>query len=209
MNKFRLIFRVWPKIRQKLYVYYNRFWFGIVGVEYGKKMNVYSKIYLLGLGNIKIGNDFHFTSGDCINPICRNIRGVIFVPFKESNIIIGNCVGISSSCLWAKESITIGNNVLIGGDCLIMDYDAHPHDFLKRRKDFWVSETKEEYLKTIPCAPIVIEDDVWIGGRCIILKGVHIGPRSIIAAGSVVTKDIPSDCIAGGNPCKVIRMLNS
>ena len=59
----------------------------------------------------------------------------------------------------------------------------------------------------IPSAPINIEDDVWIGARCQILKGVHIGARSIIAAGSIVTKDIPSDVVAGGNPCRVIRSL--
>ena len=56
-------------------------------------------------------------------------------------------------------------------------------------------------------SPIVIEDDVFIGVNCIILKGVTIGARSIIAAGSVVTKSIPADCIAGGNPAKVIRLL--
>lgn len=51
----------------------------------------------------------------------------------------------------------------------------------------------------------MIGDDVFIGTNCIILKGVTIGARSIIAAGSVVTKSIPADCIAGGNPAKIIR----
>ncbi len=58
-------------------------------------------------------------------------------------------------------------------------------------------------------APIFIEDDVWIGAHSIILKGVTIGARSIIGAGSVVTKSIPADCVAAGNPCKVIRKLNN
>ena len=57
--------------------------------------------------------------------------------------------------------------------------------------------------------PIVIEDDVLIGTRCIILKGVTIGARSVIGAGSVVTKSIPEDCIAAGNPCKVIRCIST
>lgn len=61
---------------------------------------------------------------------------------------------------------------------------------------------------TAASAPIVIKDDVLIGTRCIILKGVTIGARSIIAAGSIVTKSIPADCIAGGNPCKVIRKID-
>lgn len=55
--------------------------------------------------------------------------------------------------------------------------------------------------------PIVIEDDVLIGARSIVLKGVTIGARSVIGAGSVVVKDIPADCIAAGNPCKVIKYL--
>ena len=54
---------------------------------------------------------------------------------------------------------------------------------------------------------IIIEDDVLIGTNCIVLKGVRIGARSIIGAGSIVTKDIPSDCIAAGNPAKVIKYL--
>ena len=55
---------------------------------------------------------------------------------------------------------------------------------------------------------IEIEDDVLIGTRCIILKGVTIGARSVIGSGSIVTKSIPSDCIAAGNPCKVIRSVS-
>ena len=130
------------------------------------------------------------------------------MPNNNSQIIIGNNVGISSSCIWAKERITIGDNVNIGGDCLIMDNDAHPHNYILRRMDYWKTEEEDIYLKQIPTSPIEIGDDVWIGARCQILKGVHIGPRSIIAAGSVVTNDIPADCVAGGNPCRVIRLLN-
>lgn len=62
--------------------------------------------------------------------------------------------------------------------------------------------------QTAKTSSISIEDDVLIGTCSIILKGVTIGARSIIAAGSVVTKSIPADCIAGGNPCKVIRYIN-
>jgi len=170
-------------------------------------MQVLDKMYVLGKGKVNIGDDFRFTSGDSINPICRNIRGAIYTVTPLSRIEIGNRVGISSACLWAKERITIGNDVNIGGDSLIMDNDAHPHDFQQRRAIFEIEVGPEEYLKTIPTAPIQIDDDVWIGARCQILKGVHIGARSIIAAGSVVTKDIPADVIAGGNPCKIIRSL--
>ena len=204
---FRKFFRICPKLRGIFYRSYNKLLFLANGIHYGQNMQVFDKIYLLSKGKVTIGDDFLFTSGDSINPICRNIRGAMCTMEKESKIVIGDRVGISSACLWAKERITIGNDVNIGGDCLIMDNDAHPHDYLQRRSSYAKTVGQEEYLKAIPAAPIQIDDDVWIGARCQILKGVHIGARSIIAAGSVVTKDIPADVIAGGNPCRVIREI--
>lgn len=204
----RKFFRILPKLRIIFYKYYNRLYFWANGIQYGRRMCVYNKVYIVGDGQVCIGDDFTFTSGDSLNPICRNIRGVIYTVSPESRIEIGDRVGLSSACMWAKDKITIGNDVNIGGDCLIMDNDTHPHDFIQRRFTFYKEVGLIPYLKNIPSAPIVIEDDVWIGARCMILKGVHIGARSIIAAGSVVTKDIPADVIAGGNPCKVIREIN-
>ena len=61
---------------------------------------------------------------------------------------------------------------------------------------------------TVQSAPVTIGDDVWIGANCIILKGVTIGARSVIGAGSVVTKSIPADCIAAGNPCRIVKSLH-
>lgn len=205
MSFFRKIFLLYPRVKTIFYKYWNRLYFFLIGVHYGRRMKAYNKIYVRGKGSIAIGDDFTFSSGDSINPICRNIRGAIYTVTPESKIIIGDRVGISSACLWAKERITIGNDVNIGGDCLIMDNDAHPHDYLQRRGAFAKEVGQEKYLETIPTAPIQIDDDVWIGARCQILKGVHIGARSIIAAGSVVTKDIPADVIAGGNPCRLIK----
>jgi acetyltransferase-like isoleucine patch superfamily enzyme len=207
-NIVRKVFHIYPRLKRIIYNQYNKLYFWFNGVVYGKRLHVYNKVYVIGQGVVKIGDDFKFTSGDSINPICRNLCGSIYTVNLNSRIEIGDRVGISSACLWAKELIKIGNDVNIGGDCLIMDNDAHPHDYLKRRRLFKEQVGEEEYLKTIPTFPIIIDDDVWIGARCQILKGVHIGARSIIAAGSVVTKDIPADCIAGGNPCKMIRMLN-
>ena len=102
--------------------------------------------------------------------------------------------------IWVTKSITIGNYVNIGGNCCILDSDIHHIDWQQRRKD---REENIPYQK----ADIVIEDDVWIGANCTILKGVHIGARSIIGAGSIVVKDIPADCIAAGNPCHVIKTI--
>ena len=71
--------------------------------------------------------------------------------------------------------------------------------------NYEVRRTSNEGTKS---APIAMEDDVWVGAHSIILKGVTIGARSIIGAGSVVTKSIPADCVAAGNPCMLIKSNN-
>ena len=170
-------------------------------------MMVYNKVYLTGCkqGKITIGDDFHLTSGDCINPICRNIKACIHRGSPDSVITIGNHVGMSSPCIWINECLTIGNYVNVGGNCMILDTDVHHLDYLARRVE--KSTNHDELTTTVQMASVIIEDDVWIGANCQILKGVTIGARSVIGAGSIVTKSIPADCIAAGNPCKVIRHL--
>ncbi|MBQ8601677.1 MAG: acyltransferase [Bacteroides sp.] len=190
------------KIKVLFYPFWNRLKFKLKGVIYGDKLNVYTGMYLeLGQNSqIVIGNGFTFSSGECLNPLCRNIKGCI-VANSDASISIGDNVGMSSSCIWAHVSIKIGNNVNIGGDSILMDSDAHSLNYLERRIPTLDQSNKIN-------APIIIEDDVFIGARCIILKGVTIGARSVIGSGSVVTKSIPADCIAAGNPCKVIKLVD-
>lgn len=97
------------------------------------------------------------------------------------------------------QRIWIGKNVKVGGGTRIFDTDFHPLDYMDRRNTVHGTKT----------APVIIEDDVFIGTNCIIGKGVTIGARSIIAAGSVVVKSIPSDEIWGGNPAKFIRKIGN
>lgn len=190
------------------FIFFNRLNFSCRGVRYGKRMKIFNHIYLRKHKDsiIEIGDDFVFSSGESYNPLCRNIKGSIYAP-KGAKIIIGDGVGISSACIWSKSSITIGNNVKIGGDCILLDTDSHSLDYKIRAS----KEVNEDGVSldsyNAKSAPITIADDVLIGTRCIILKGVTIGARSIIGSGSVVTKSIPADSIAAGNPCKVIRQL--
>ena len=202
--------RIPHRFRMIYYIRFNRLKFWLYGVCFGNNMQIYSKVYLaMASGSrIMIRDDFVYTNGEAFNPLSRNIRGCMYTAFPYSSITIGNGTGISSACLWANTSITIGSHVNIGGDCLIMDTDAHNLDYMIRRsheKD--VHGFRIDSLSAAT-APIVIEDDVLIGTRCIILKGVTIGARSIIGSGSVVVKTIPADCIAAGNPCKVIKYIN-
>lgn len=119
----------------------------------------------------------------------------------SAKLVIGNYCGISQSSIYCKNEIVIGNHVNIGADCLIMDSNFHSLD--------WKIRASSEDTKNCISKPIHIEDHVFIGARSVICKGVIIGARSIIASGSVVTKSVPADCIAGGNPCKVIKQINN
>lgn len=201
--------RIPRRLRMIYYIRINRLKFWLNDVSFGSNMQVYSKIYLNKAkgSKIAIGDNFVFTSGEAFNPLCRNLRGCIFAP-KGSVIKIGNHVGISSACIRAKERIEIDDNVKIGGDCILMDTDAHNLDYRIRSSMKKDEEGNGIDSMTAASAPIHIESDVLIGARCIILKGVTIGARSVIGSGSVVTKSIPPDCIAAGNPARVIRTFN-
>ena len=177
-------------------------------IKYGKNFRVFNHLYLkIHVGAlVQIGNNCTIMSGAGLNPLSRNIKTCIYVG-KKATLKLGNDVGISSSTLWVKESVSIGNSVAIGADCIIMDTDAHNLDWKIRCSDKTNEYGESVDMVTAASAPIVIEDNVLVGARCIILKGVTIGARSIIGSGSIVTKDIPSDCIAAGNPCKVIKSI--
>lgn len=103
--------------------------------------------------------------------------------YSNYNLIILDCA-----------KVTFGNNVLIGPNVGI--YTAgHPLHFEKRNEEF-------EHA-----FPITIGNNVWIGGNVVINPGVIIGDNSVIGSGSIVTKDIPSNVIAVGNPCKILREI--
>ena len=97
----------------------------------------------------------------------------------------------------AAERITIGNNVVVGANTAIVDTDFHLLDPEQR----WLRPSDGK------TAAIVIEDDVFIGMNCLILKGVTLGQGSVVGAGSVVTRDVPPRVIVAGNPARFVREL--
>lgn len=112
------------------------------------------------------------------------------------NMIVGERVFFNFNCIVLDVApVTIGSRTMFGPNVQV--YTAtHPLNHTERSSGL-------EYAK-----PIVIGEDVWIGGSTVICPGVTIGDRSVIGAGSVVTKDIPADVFAAGNPCRVIRRLD-
>lgn len=140
------------------------------------------------------------------NKLIKNILGktknkfIIEQPFMCDygyNIKIGeNFYANHNLIILDGNTVEFGDNVFIAPNCSF--YTAgHPLDFSIRNEGL-------EYAK-----PIKVGNNVWIGGNVVVLPGVTIGDNSVIGAGSVVTKDIPSNVVAVGNPCKVIKHLNN
>ena len=200
-NLIRLIVPYYKRLTNQLYNIYNKTWLKMLGVSYGKHCILHGSISfsIKKNANVSIGDDFCFLSGRTLNPLSRNIRGCICVN-QGGTLKIGHHVSLSSACIWVHESIKIGNHVKIGANVILMDSDAHSLNYLDRRDNSLDMCNKRN-------SPIIIGDDVLIGVNSIVLKGVTIGSRSVIGAGSVVTKPIPEDCVACGNPAKVIKYL--
>lgn len=148
-------------------------------------------------GSIAWGSDFKATSLARYNSIGVLQRVTIKALGPRGVVRIGNNVGVSGATISSRCRITIGDNVLIGSGVLISDNDAHPLHASERND---CSKTKS--------APVILEDDVFVGARSIILKGVKLGRGSVIGAGSVVSRDVPPNTVVAGNPAKVVKVLN-
>jgi maltose O-acetyltransferase len=150
----------------------------------GKLPRLRGKVYIKNKGSLKIGNDFSVTS----KPISTSIT-----VDPNASLTIGNKVfinyGVDIGC---TKNIKIGNDTKIGPLTNIIDSDFH----------------KVEPSKDVTCKEIIIGNNVWIGRQCVILPGVTIGDNSVIAAGSIVTKDVPPNVLVGGIPSRVIKEIN-
>lgn len=150
--------------------------------------------YLLGSGQIHIGNEVRLSGKSSIAFSSKHV--------KTPRLSIGNATFIGHNCAFTVgRRIMIGNHVLIAGGVRISDLDGHPIDPIDRRDGL---TTPSNCVKEV-----VIGDDVWIGHGAMIMKGVRIGDRAIIAARSVVTKDVPPDTIVAGNPAKVVKTIET
>ncbi len=123
------------------------------------------------------------------------------------NIFLGDDIIINMNCTFVdNKPIRVGNRVLIASNVQIYT-SAHPVLPQERLVSNW-KEKGTTFFRTY-ARSVEIKDNVWIGGGCIILAGVTIGENSVIGAGSVVTRSIPANCVAVGNPCKVIKRFNT
>lgn len=183
-------------------------------------------------GNVKIGANLHtLTAGifKAEKPGAFIEVGDDFVGYYgcsisawgNGRVVIGKCCSMGSGCqIDCRSEIIIGNYTLLSWDVRILDFDAHPVDPQERaiemrysHRQLWPQfpgsglEAAPSYKPTFAAQPIVIGDNVWIGAGAMVLKGVRIGSSSVVAAGSVVTKDVPCYTLVAGNPAIVVKHL--
>lgn len=199
------IYNLINKIKRRILALHVGFVTSIIMKSMGSKVSENAKF--VGMPSLKIakgsilaiGKDFvcrsspEYTIGNfCCSKIDVRVGG---------KLLIGNQVGISNTVIQCHKEIVIGNYVNIGDGVLIMDTNFHSTDWQERANRSIDGKCKKSEA-------IYIGDYVFIGARSIICKGVTIGEKTIIAAGSVVIKDIPPNVIAGGNPCKIIKSIS-
>lgn len=170
------------------------------GVEYGAGLRIGSAPVIRRSpgARIRLGRNVTILNELAENPAGITHRTVLCTDRPNAQLLIGDQVGMSGVIICASERISIGDRVLLGADCAIYDTDFHPLDAQARL----VND-----LSKVGVKPVVVGSDVWIGARAIVLKGVTIGDGAIIAAGAVVTRDVPPGAIVAGVPAKVVRQL--
>ena len=135
-------------------------------------------------------------------------RGILLCDGGIGEIEIGDLVYIGDGAIIStRERIRIGARTLIAHGVQIFDNDSHPVDARERHEDYLALLAGRPRPHAIGAAPVEIGEDCWLGVNSIVLKGVRIGARSVVAAGSVVTNDVDEDCVVAGNPARMVRSL--
>ena len=148
--------------------------------------------YIYGYGKIEIGH--HVRVGN------RNTWVVGLKVYEDPVLKIGNHTTLGHmNMISVAQKVVIGDHCLFAGEVKIFDNNSHPLDPQKRRERVIMDKTD--------VAPVIIEDDVWVGTNALILKGVIIGRGAVVAAGSVVTKNVLPYTLVGGNPARMIKVI--
>ena len=170
--------------------FYLRYWFWKImihsmGGKVGRNVKFYGGVRIVGNapGAIKIGDDV------------RILRGVTMSTTPSGKIHIGSGSHLGeSTIIFSDIGIQIGDNVIIGPQNIIIDFD-HTYASFEIPINQQGVNRKE----------VIIEEDVWISSHCVIIRGVRIGKGSVVGAGSVVNKNVPPYSVVGGVPIRVIK----
>ena len=172
------------------------FIFFLKNIEIGKNNKFYGIpiSQRMPLSKIIVGSNCRFRS-DKTTSLAPVKKCILRTYNANATIKIGDNTGMNGSVIASSNRIVIGKDVLIGYNCYISDTDNHPIDPIERHTG--KAET----------APIEIGDNVWLGANVVVLKGISIGANTVIGANSLVLSNIPSNVIAIGNPCRVIKKI--
>lgn len=170
------------------------------GFSVGKKSKIYGSFHVVQYKNGKIflGDNVLIVSSHSRAGIGIYAKTKLSV-FENAQLKIGSNVALNGCIITAKKKITIGDNTMIAPNVIVVDSDFHIPNNLEQRHNLDCSDYDKE---------VCIGNNVWLGMNAIILKGVNIGDNSIVAAGSVVVRDVPAGVVVAGNPAKVVKQLD-
>ena len=171
-----------------------------MGLELGNNIRFWGKplIDIRSNGKIIIGDGCQLISTNIGSHVNYGTPVKLFVDRPNARIEIGRNCNIAGAGIHAYEFISIGDNCIIGSGSNIFDANGHP---------IYLNEYKDRRININDAKPIIIEKNVWVAIDCVVLPGSKIGEGSIISANSVVSGEIPPNCIAAGNPAVVIKKL--
>jgi len=194
--------KLWQRITRWYYKCSTAFLAWLWGVKHGRRLIFLGKtiIRTKHAGEIVLGDNIMFNAQRNTNLV--GLLGPTIIDTRGGGKVeIGNNSGFSSVVMSSRTSIRIGRHVKVGGNVRIFD-----HDFHSLEADYRHSLNDMTHIRS---KPIVIEDDCFIGTNAIILKGTHLGPRTIVSAGSVVCGlDATADSMVKGNPAVVSKPHN-
>lgn len=167
-------------------------------VEYASTVRISGRLRVRNRGQLRIGESVIITSDFDNNPVGGGSVTALYVS-PGGRIEIGAGSSLSNVIIFCQEKIEIGKEVMLGGGVQVYDSNFHSTRYIYR-----VSRPDPD----IVTKPVMIEDGAFIGTGSLIMKGVTIGSKSVIAAGSVVVTPVPSNEIWGGNPAKFIKKID-
>lgn len=159
--------------------------------KHGERIAIDRIPYMTAPCHIELGDDVRFSGQVNIKPVST----------RSPKLMIGNGVFIGHNTTFdVASSITLGNFVSIGSQSYIADTEGHSH--YDPKKPIWEVPAGDDDI-----APVILEDGVQVGKHCTILKGVRVGARSVLGAGSVLRTSVPPDSIVMGNPGRVVKRI--
>jgi acetyltransferase-like isoleucine patch superfamily enzyme len=157
-------------------------------VRFGRNFQTNGRLVIQGPGRVTFGDD--------INAWAHAEKNVLITFTPDSRITIGSGTRLNGAGVMAYTRIEVGPRCILGST-LVFDSDFHPLDPAHRH----------DPDAPVSCAPIIIEENVWLGGQSAVLKGVTVGENSVVAFRAVVSDDVPPNVVVAGNPARVVKSL--